>query len=128
VLAQRAASEGPRWTRAVEDQSAPIPEEKTSELGREVARQLAWSLCSQNAHIQKVLAWDKSASRRARGWAGENVARSKGQPRPLRKEGNRELETPRWTRAVASQPVALKFREYGRGQTALCSLAGYAAG
>ena len=34
VLAQRAASEGPRWTRAVEDQSAPIPEERTSELGR----------------------------------------------------------------------------------------------
>jgi len=27
-------SEGPRWTRAVEDQSAPIPEEITSELGR----------------------------------------------------------------------------------------------
>ena len=34
MLAQRAASEGPRWTRAVEDQSAPIPEEATSELGR----------------------------------------------------------------------------------------------
>ena len=34
VLAQRAASEGPCWTRAVEDQSAPIPEEITSELGR----------------------------------------------------------------------------------------------
>ena len=34
VLAQRAASEGPRWTRAVEDQSAPIPEEITSKLGR----------------------------------------------------------------------------------------------
>jgi len=33
VLAQRAASEGPRWTRAVEDQSAPIPEEITSKLG-----------------------------------------------------------------------------------------------
>jgi hypothetical protein len=33
VLAQRAASEGPRWTRAVEAQSAPIPEEITSELG-----------------------------------------------------------------------------------------------
>ena len=33
VLAQRAASEGPRWTRAVEDQSAPIPEELTGELG-----------------------------------------------------------------------------------------------
>jgi hypothetical protein len=32
VLAQRAASEGPRWTRAVEDQLAPIPEEKTREL------------------------------------------------------------------------------------------------
>jgi len=26
-----------------------------------------------------VLAWDKSASRRARGWVGENVARSEGQ-------------------------------------------------
>jgi len=26
-------SEGPRWTRAVEDQSAPIPKEVTSELG-----------------------------------------------------------------------------------------------
>jgi hypothetical protein len=33
VLAQRAAWEGPRWTRAVEDQSAPIPEEIASELG-----------------------------------------------------------------------------------------------
>jgi hypothetical protein len=33
VLAQRAASEGPRWTRAVEDQSAPIPKERTSKLG-----------------------------------------------------------------------------------------------
>jgi hypothetical protein len=33
VLAQRAASEGPRWTRAVEDQSAPIPREITSKLG-----------------------------------------------------------------------------------------------
>jgi len=30
-----------------------------------------------------VLAWDKSASRRARGRAGENGARSKGQPWPL---------------------------------------------
>ena len=39
--------------------------------------------CSQNAYDKNVLAWDKSASRRARGWAGENVARSKGQPRPL---------------------------------------------
>ena len=33
MLAQRAASEGARWTRAVEDQSAPIPEEITSKLG-----------------------------------------------------------------------------------------------
>ncbi len=33
MLAQRAASEGPRWTRAVEAQSAPIPKEITSELG-----------------------------------------------------------------------------------------------
>ena len=34
--------------------------------------------CSQNAHIQKALARDKSASRRPRGWAGENVTDSKG--------------------------------------------------
>ena len=33
VLAQRARSEGARWTRAVEDQSASIPEAITSELG-----------------------------------------------------------------------------------------------
>ena len=33
VLAQRAASEGPRWTRAVEDQSAPIPEEIKANCG-----------------------------------------------------------------------------------------------
>jgi hypothetical protein len=40
-------------------------------------------LGSQNAHDKNVLAWDKSASWRAQGWAGENVARSKGQPWPL---------------------------------------------
>jgi hypothetical protein len=42
LLAQRAASEGPRWTRAVEDQSAPIPEEISSELGgiREINRDI----------------------------------------------------------------------------------------
>ena len=34
-------------------------------------------LCSRNAHDTTVLVWDKSASRRARGWAGENVARSR---------------------------------------------------
>ena len=28
-------SEGPRWTRAVEDQSAPIPEERTCEYRME---------------------------------------------------------------------------------------------
>jgi hypothetical protein len=34
----------------------------------------------EGALMRNVLAWDKSASRRARGWAGEIVARSKGQP------------------------------------------------
>ncbi len=33
VLAQRAVADSPRWTRAVEDQSAPISKEVTSELG-----------------------------------------------------------------------------------------------
>ena len=39
--------------------------------------------CSQNAHDMNVLAWDKSASRRARGWAGEKVTRSRGQSWPF---------------------------------------------
>ena len=34
----------------------PIPEEITSELGRGVARQLAWSLCSQSPHDEAVVA------------------------------------------------------------------------
>jgi hypothetical protein len=38
VLAQRAVEDSPRWTRAVEDHSAPIPEELTSKLG--------WSICN----------------------------------------------------------------------------------
>ena len=45
----------------------------------------SWLSCSQNAHGRSVLAWDKSASRRARGWAGENVACSEdGLPAPTR--------------------------------------------
>ena len=36
MLAQRAVADSPRWTRAVEDQSAPILEEVTSELGQTV--------------------------------------------------------------------------------------------
>ena len=47
VLAQRAASEGPRWTRAVEDQSAPIPEERTHK---------AWKGSSETASMVSVLA------------------------------------------------------------------------
>jgi len=44
------------------------------------ARELGGQLpCSQTAHDQNVLAWDKSTSRRAQGWKGENGARSKGQ-------------------------------------------------
>ena len=48
-----------------------------------------------------MLAWDKSASQRARGWAGETSARSKEQPRPHPKEGNRELGTPGWGKVCA---------------------------
>jgi len=33
MLAQRAVADSPRWTRAVEDQSAPIPEDITNKLG-----------------------------------------------------------------------------------------------
>ena len=54
-----------------------------TELGEKWEGAARCPSCSQNAHDETVLAWDKSASRRARGWAGENVARSKGQPWPL---------------------------------------------
>jgi hypothetical protein len=41
--------------------------------------------CSRSAHDQNVLAWDKSTSWRAQGWAGENVARNRGATRlPLK--------------------------------------------
>ena len=36
--------------------------------------------CSQNVHNETVLAQGKGAFWRARGWAGENAARSKSQP------------------------------------------------
>jgi len=42
--------------------------------------------CSQSTHDETVLAWDKNASRRARGWAGENVARTRGSTRLPREE------------------------------------------
>ena len=46
VLAQRAASEGPRWTRAMGSQSAPIPEKVTSELGRIIQKDEGCSMRS----------------------------------------------------------------------------------
>jgi hypothetical protein len=70
----------------MEDQSAPIPEE----LGR-MEKECHGPSCSQNAHDETVLAWDKSASMGEEavladsGRAGENVARSKGPPWPLPK-------------------------------------------
>jgi hypothetical protein len=33
LLAQRAVADSPRWPRAMEDQSAPTPEERTNKLG-----------------------------------------------------------------------------------------------
>ena len=49
MLAQRAVADSPRWTRAVEDQSAPIPEEITSKLGETIyiarrARRVNWPI------------------------------------------------------------------------------------
>jgi hypothetical protein len=34
----------------------------------------------EGALMRTVLAWDRSASRRSSGWAGENVAYGQGQP------------------------------------------------
>ena len=54
-----------------------------------------------DAHDENVLAWDKSASRRARGWAGENVARSKGLP------GHTLCKYKRKSRRPADRPVGV---------------------
>ena len=45
-----------RKSRAVEDQSAPNPRRENKRAGREMARQLAWSLCSQSPHDEAVVA------------------------------------------------------------------------
>ena len=97
--------------------------------------------CSRNAHIQKVLAWDKSASRRAQGWAGENVVRSKGQLRPLppilekrgrgKRKGpgdslcsrNARSRTPLVGRAHGGKPPGRPSR-LGRGRKAVYTHAG----
>jgi hypothetical protein len=74
--------------------------------------------CSQNAHGGTVLEREKSASRRARGWAGENVARSKGQPRPfpLREFwGTREGLIPR-TQSKAPRILAWLGDELGESK------------
>src|SRR6476660_2554677 len=61
----------------------------------------AWpSSCSRNAHDKNVLAWDKSASRRARGRAGENGARNRRSisPPPLERERARLEGSFIWTK------------------------------
>ena len=55
MLAQRAALEGPRWTRAVEDRSAPIPEEITSELGGSIDCMLADRARSEFARSMRAI-------------------------------------------------------------------------
>ena len=75
-----------RKLRAVGDQSGHPPRRETSKLGRTIVfvqRMARCPPCSQNAHDQNVLDWDKSASWRDRGWAGDHVARGRGQPWPL---------------------------------------------
>ena len=47
LLAERAPSEGPRSTRAVEDQSAPIPKERTSKLGGIICNHVRRAECDQ---------------------------------------------------------------------------------
>jgi len=74
MLAQRAVADSPRWTRAVEDQSAPIPGENEHAWRRE--GRLKGLLCSCNARSQKPLARANGTSRRASGWEGEKAARS----------------------------------------------------
>ena len=68
---------------------SPHPWRETSKLGRGKREEGRGSarcpFCSRNPHDKNVLAWDKSASRHARGWAGENGACNRGSTRlPLK--------------------------------------------
>jgi len=94
LLAQRAASEGPRWTRAVEDRSAPIPGERTSKLGRMGREQPGALLARRTRTFRKC-----SPGTRAR-------------------LGALGVGRVRMLRAVASQPRHPRFKECWRGQTA----------
>jgi hypothetical protein len=66
--------------------------------------------CSQNAHDKTVLARDRSASRRARGWAGKNVARSKGSLGTPLMRGNEDWK-PLAQVAGKARPVSLNTGE-----------------
>ena len=45
-----------------------------------MARQLAWSQCSQSPHDETVVAWDRARLGALGGWAGEKVARNGDTP------------------------------------------------
>ncbi len=65
VLAQRAVEDSPRWTRAVEDQSAPVPEEIMSKLGGSIdmhSEEQSGHLSSSNGKGR----WKRTRS--TRGW------------------------------------------------------------
>ena len=55
MLAQRAVADSPRWTRAVEDQSASIPERERASLEGVGEGRLDDLLCSRNARPKKAL-------------------------------------------------------------------------
>src|SRR5437899_6645551 len=56
LLPERARSECARSTAAVGPTRVPFQEGDASKLGRRVARQLVWSLCSQSPHDEAVVA------------------------------------------------------------------------
>jgi hypothetical protein len=64
--------------------------------------------CSRNAHDKNVLAWDKSASRRDRGWAGDMLRAVEGSLVHSLYEREVEIvEGPCWTRAVEDQSAPI---------------------
>jgi len=91
VLVQRAVSEDPRWTRAVGDHLVR-PQGEVRKAVRRPMRTGKDSLAApprRSDQNRKALARANGASRRARGWAGEKVARSRrpiGPPFNCKKE------------------------------------------
>jgi hypothetical protein len=77
-------------------------------------------LCSRNARNKNVLAWDKNASLRARGWVGENVARNRGSTR-LSLKRKRRIQKTRPLKSIYRATTVLSWGLCEQEKRSACS-------